>query len=450
MSVRTLSLSDVMAKINKNMDSKEDLLSLMDSLRRRAGGTFAILRPKSCKRNRLAMVKQGYIPLIVDIMHKYVNEELLVGSSCKVLFYLGSLPDSPVEDMLQLGARALVDEIMETNRDDKGNVRPEISQFNTMLNKLGGTSAVRDIRRQILALEFVKTQTLLKDAYGDRYERKPEQKPADVAYNVAIKKGPEASLVDWLYTLDYAQCIGIIVEHMSRYKAVLSVQEAGCEAFYEYARSAVDVIPCIKGGGCKSIVQAFDYFPDSPRLIWKACNAVNEMSLHHNVLAAELGKNGVIKRLVAAWEKMMDTNDSAVQQQIIWALGALAHVPINMERFKTDGVYPIVKYCVVDLPNENKKNKHKGKSALKTPLIMPLNLRQGITLEEIETYSAPPTEDTGKKKMDKAPFRGYRAKKPKFGRSGDDMTGESTGMVDDKKGRHGKKKGSGAEVSTQQ
>ena len=159
MSVRTLSLSDVMAKINKNMDSKEDLLLLMDSLRRRAGGTFAILRPKSCKRNRLAMVKQGYIPLIVDIMHKYVNEELLVGSSCKVLFYLGSLPDSPVEDMLQLGARALVDEIMETNRDDKGNVRPEISQFNTMLNKLGGTSAVRDIRRQILALEFVKTQT---------------------------------------------------------------------------------------------------------------------------------------------------------------------------------------------------------------------------------------------------------------------------------------------------
>ena len=70
---------------------------------------------------------------------------------------------------------------------------------------------------------------------------------------------------------------------MSRYKAVLSVQEAGCEAFYEYARSAVDVIPCIKGGGCKSIVQAFDYFPDSPRLIWKACNAVNEMSLHHHV-----------------------------------------------------------------------------------------------------------------------------------------------------------------------
>ena len=65
---------------------------------------------------------------------------------------------------------------------------------------------------------------------------------------------------------------------------------------------------------------------------------------------------------------------------------------------------------------KHKKNKHKGKSALKTPLIMPLNLRQGITLEEIETYSAPPTEDTGKKKMDKAPFRGYRAKKPKFGR----------------------------------
>jgi hypothetical protein len=396
------------------------------------------------------MVKQGFIELIIDIMARYSSEELLCGVSCKVLFYIGSLPDSPVEQMLQLGARALLDEVMENNKDDKGQVRPDINQFNEMLNKLGGTSAVRDIRRQILALEFVKTQTLLKDAYGDKYQRKEEQASADVAYNIKIKKGPEAVLVDWLYTLDYNQCIHTIVDHMERYKAVRAVQEAGCEAFYEYATSAVDVIPCIKGGGCKSICNAFDYFPDSPRLLWKACNAVNEMSLRHNPLAAELGKQGVIKRLVKAWEKMIDANDSAVQQQIIWALGALAKLPVNMERFKTDGVYPIVKYCVIELPNENKKNKHKGKSALKTPLVLPLNLRQDMSIEDIEAFSAPPADITGKKKVDTTAFRGYRAKKPKFGRAGDDMgQGDGSGMVDVKKKAPKKKKGSGAEVAAQ-
>ena len=68
MSLRTLTLADVMVKMNKEMDQKDDLLLCMDSLRRRVGGTFEIIRPKSCRRNRIQMVKQGFIELIIDIM----------------------------------------------------------------------------------------------------------------------------------------------------------------------------------------------------------------------------------------------------------------------------------------------------------------------------------------------------------------------------------------------
>ena len=397
------------------------------------------------------------IELIIDIMQKYHDEEILIRSCCRVLYNIALLADKilptpPAETMLQLGARALLDECMEANRDNKGEVPPDIQLLNNILNQKGGQSAVRDIRRQILALEFVKTQSLLKDAYGDKYKRKEEQKSADVAYNMKVKKGPEASLVDWLYTLDYSQCIATIVEHMGRYKTVLSVQEAGCESFYEYARSAVDVLPCIKGGGCEALRNSFDYFPTSPRLIWKAANAVNEMSLQHQALASELGKVGVIKRLVVVWEKMMDANDAAVLQQIIWAFGALARIDNNIERFKKEGVFQIIKYCVLDLPAENKKNAHKGKDALKTPIIVPLSLRH-FSIDDVKDFTAPPKEDETQKKVKTTPFRGFKAKKAKFGRAGDDLgASDGTAMIDDDKKAKKKKnkpKGKGAEVAAQ-
>ena len=452
-----MSVSEILSKINKNMDSKEDLLPLLDSLGRRTGGAFQWARKKSIRTNVVTCVKMDFIELIIDIMQKYHDEEILIRSCCRVLYNISFLPDTvmpipPTETMLQLGARALLDECMEANRDDKGEVPLDIKLFNNILNQKGGQSAVRDIRRQILALEFVKTQSLLKDAYGDKYKRKEEQKSADVAYNIKVKKGPEASLVDWLYTLDYSQCIATIVDHMGRYKDVLSVQEAGCESFYEYGRSAVDVIPCIKGGGCEALRNSFDYFPTSSRLIWKAATAVNEMCLQHQALASELGKVGVVKRLVVAWEKMMDANDAAVLQQIIWALGALARIDNNIERFKQEGVFSIIKYCVLDLPAENKKNAHKGKDALKTPIIVPLSLRS-LSINDIKALSAPKEEVDTQKKVKTTAFRGFKAKKSKFGRAGDDLGGsDGTAMIDDDKKAKKKKnkpKGKGAEVAAQ-
>lgn len=339
-SLRFSTMHDVVAHINKNMDSKEELTRCIDSLLRRVGGTFEAVRKGSCRQNRRQLVKEGGTTLILDILARYNTEELLIETCCSVLVRIANLPDdegsSHTESMLQLGARTIIDECMANTKDDKGLVRPGTQKFSDQLNLRGGPSAVRDIRRQILALEFIRTQDLVQSAYP-KYQRKVEQPSADVAYNVKTKKGPEAEMVDWLYTLDYEAFVKQVVAHMNCYKTVLAVQEAGNEAFFEYARCTTDVMPCIKFDGCGAVIRSFDLFPDTPRVIWKASNSVTEMCLQHLALASELGKQGVVQRLVSAWDKMLDANDFAVQQQIVWAIGGLARIPTNVERFKTEG-----------------------------------------------------------------------------------------------------------------
>lgn len=84
-----------------------------------------------------------------------------------------------------------------------------------------------------------------------------------------MKHGDEHDMLTWLYTLDYQKVTVTIAAHMSRYHSELPVQEAGCEAWQEYAATATDLRPVLTSGGCGAVVKALDKFKTKRRLVWK-------------------------------------------------------------------------------------------------------------------------------------------------------------------------------------
>ena len=84
-----------------------------------------------------------------------------------------------------------------------------------------------------------------------------------------MKHGDEHDMLTWLYTLDYQKVTVTIAAHMSRYHSELSVQEAGCEAWQEYAATATDLRPVLTSGGCGAVVKALEKFKAKRRLVWK-------------------------------------------------------------------------------------------------------------------------------------------------------------------------------------
>merc|ERR1719446_1542792 len=122
--------------------------------------------------------------------------------------------------------------------------------------------ACKELRRIIVSLEYIKNQTLIDEMLGstavkgkNKQESVEEMLGADPEFNENLKKkkGDEADMLDWLYSLDYQKVTVIIVQHMKRYAHEKEVAECGVECWQEFARTAVDVKPIMTSGGCKTI-----------------------------------------------------------------------------------------------------------------------------------------------------------------------------------------------------
>ena len=145
------------------------------------------------------------------------------------------------------------------------------------------------------------------------------------------------------------------------------------------------------------------------------------------MLCSEFGKRGAIAIVVAQYHAY--SQEVTIQQQAIWALDALSTYKTNLERFKTNGVIPILHELLVTIPKYGKQvdKTSKGRKqavAEKTDpstvaqVIVPYNLLKLYTEKELIEGSRPPkpTKTSQKKGNHLRP----RPKKTKFGRVGDD------------------------------
>ena len=160
----------------------------------------------------------------------------------------------------------------------------------------------------------------------NKQESVEEMLSADPEFNENLKKkkGDEAEMLDWLYSLDYQKVTVIIVQHMKRYAHEKEVAECGVECWQEFARTAVDVKPIMTSGGCKTIVEALKTFKKEESVVWRACACIYEMC-KHELLCSELGKSGIIPHMVEAYNFFDGQHD--MQQQVsrggrieIWSL----------------------------------------------------------------------------------------------------------------------------------
>lgn len=223
-----------------------------------------------------------------------------------------------------------------------------------------------------------------------------------------------------MYSLDYGDCVQVIVSRMKRYQESVEVQEAGCDALKDCAKTAVDARAFVDRDACGAVCRALEAFPNKGRVVWKACSAIYDMSHPHPALASEFGKHGAVDHLTTSWDVMVSKKDVAMQQQILWAFAGLSTNAVNVERFKRNyKAVAILKYVLVEVPRNNRTKKAKKTTV---QLVLPVALQKLFTRDEIEKYSEPPEPPPEKKEEKKKfsmSFLRPKPKKAKFGRISD-------------------------------
>jgi len=424
---------------------RDFMVDACDALYRRAHSRFN--RHKHCE----DILEEGGIELLLDVIKLWTQDEVMVRAAVRALTPLAKDTGDEAEHILELGGRAIMDEIQQLHRQDN-DVLKECKQLLNVLTKKGSAIAVKEMRKLMVAMDYIKNQTLINNLLGKEHgamsvadEVKEELKPHledDGEKAAKMKHGDEHDMLTWLYTLDYQKVTVTIAAHMSRYHSELSVQEAGCEAWQEYAATATDLRPVLTSGGCGAVVKALEKFKAKRRLVWKGLMAVAQMA-SHEILCSELGKRGAIATVVDMFHTY--ENDVPLQQQALWSLDALSTYDTNVERFSQNGVIPILHELLVVIPKYGKKQKGSAKDKKKADkeakdpavaenVIIPYRLRKLYTVAELIEGAKPPKPEKKekKKKIELRP----KPKKTKFGRVGDDPSwkgeGNSEGLDLDK------------------
>ena len=159
----------------------------------------------------------------------------------------------------------------------------------SVLTKKGSAIAVKEMKKLMVAMNYIKNQTLINDTLGkehgvmsvaDEVKVELDKHDENKDESTKMKHGDEHDMLTWLYTLDYQKVTVTIGAHMKRYHSELLVQEVGCEAWQEYAATATDMRPVLVSGGCASVVKALENFKQLSRLVWKGLSAIAEMAKH--------------------------------------------------------------------------------------------------------------------------------------------------------------------------
>ena len=250
---------------------------------------------------------------------------------------------------------------------------------------------------------------------------------------------------------------------MAQHAADEGVQEAACDAFIAIGRNA-NLEAFVQTNAAELLVKAMAKFEKAFQLQWKACVAVAHIAEKHAGASSELGKKGVISQLVALFwrfngDDKKQPRELTLQQQVLWALGALAAEEVNVERMKNAELFRVLWLILGPKEGPSKKELEQQRwadanrsSADKRAsrasrgsgddmmfgrgsrssgdemagglfLTVPLVLCRVWTLKELkELCKRPPPEPEKKKRI----FTFTRAAKPKYGRAGDDF-GEGEG-----------------------
>ena len=219
-------------------------------------------------------------------------------------------------------------------------------------------------------------------------------------------------------------------------------------------------------------------FEKTFQLQWKACVAVAHIAEKHAGASSELGKKGVISQLVALFwrfngDDKKQPREITLQQQVLWALGALAAEEVNVERMKNAELFRVLwlilgpqegpskkeleqqRWAAMNRSSADKRasrasrgsgddnprgSRSSGDAAFGRGsrssgddlaggalfLTVPLVLCRVWTLKELkELCKRPPPEPEKKKKL----FSFTRAAKPKYGRAGDDFSEGEGGLL---------------------
>lgn len=418
---------------------------MLDACEQLGNRCFALIgRKKACR----AVVAGGGLELLLDMLRMWRADEIMVRATLRTLTAVAANDAEDAGQILDIGGRRVIEMIDELH--EEGEVRLESRRLLQVLTKHGAKSALREMKKLMVALEYIKNQALLKEHQAGSAEVQLESgvqrmlqqdeernKEADAAEqsNKNKARGSEADMLAWLYKLDYQTLCATVCSHMKLYHTEIKVQESGCEVWTEFARTASDMKPLLQSGGCLCLSKAFEQFRTRPQLVWKASSAIAAMA-RHDVLSSELGKRGCVQLLVEAYHKFNTRSD--IQQQVIWALDAMSLFDTNIGRFKDFGVLSILHEQLVVIPKmggkvpDAKGKKKKKRSAKTAPIdevkpdaiIIPLRLGRLFPKDDLLVAVKPPPEAPKKKKIT---FGRQRPKKTKFGRVGEDPSWQSNG-----------------------
>lgn len=411
---------------------RDFILDGCDVLRSRAAQRFS--RNQACQ----AIMDLGGIELLLDVLNEWGGDEVVVRAAVRVLTPLATAVGEECEHILELGGRGMVERVKERHSADDEVQAVCRALLKVLLGK-GAVVAVKEIRLSIFCVvnhvEFSQASSLMRlggknrgqgtnssgearrsfDGLGAGGDEKDDDGSHDPSAETRKKeKSQEADF----------EIIQVVTGHMAQHASELDVQESGCDAFIALGRGA-HVGAMLKSNGIELVVKAMNRFNKEFQLQWKGCVAIAHMAERSEGLASELGKKAAISALVATFWQFPD--EVPLQQQVLWALGAMMIHDVNIERMKNAEVFRIV-WHIFSQPQPSPRER--GAAPLRGRddelfLTVPLELGRVWTRAELKELSKkPPPAPVETKKKTEWKMRA----KPKFGRAGDDHAGGS-GLV---------------------
>ncbi|KAJ8599098.1 hypothetical protein CTAYLR_008870 [Chrysophaeum taylorii] len=314
------------------------------------------------RRGNLKVISElSGIEMLIDVLKVWLDDMPVATCAVRAITMIASRSQSEADRVLEFGGLAITENCLNVHSDDR-EVQQATKKLIKVLTSRSSNLAQREIR---ICCACAMNNVDLKCAIElGRIMSNDRRQRANSAVDSVTRHR----------SADMASLVRTVLNHMNSHLWSQQVQDAGLDALTEFGRRPTDVEAALLSCNApEAVVNAMLKHPKSFEVQWKACLAITLMA-ESSPLASDLGKRGAVKALKLTYTNF--NNDREVQQQVMWALGALSTVSTNVERFQREQIQT----CVVDVLRRDNDTKIRPEDKV----ALPLSLRSVWTNKQLE------------------------------------------------------------------
>lgn len=124
-------------------------------------------------------MKEGAIDILADMLTMFKKDDVVMRSVLRALYVIAK-EGTGVEAhrMLELGCFEALDGVMTIHSQDR-EVKNEINRLTRVFLSQGGSVAVMDIKKRVMAIELLEKEQIIAKTHGEKYKHKVHLKSVD-------------------------------------------------------------------------------------------------------------------------------------------------------------------------------------------------------------------------------------------------------------------------------